>query len=214
MKKKERAALVLKILNKIYPDTPIPLNHKNVYELLISVLLSAQCTDKRVNQVTPLLFNKADNPYKMKDLSVDEIRVVYNEFVNVATQATITEKLLPIELNDEELSDTDYLYEPSKKKIVKSLIPRYLNAQVWKYLLESYASEQAARMVAMENATTNSEDMIKNLTRFFFPIVLLIVKIIFIIKNDRSCLLNRLFISFFNKIYWFLIFFIYLLYKV
>ena len=101
------------------------------------------------------------------DLSVDEIRVVYNEFVNVATQATITEKLLPIELNDEELSDTDYLYEPSKKKIVKSLIPRYLNAQVWKYLLESYASEQAARMVAMEIATTNSEDMIKNLTLEF-----------------------------------------------
>ena len=101
------------------------------------------------------------------DLSVDEIRVVYNEFVNVATQATITEKLLPIELKDEELVDTDFLYEPSKKKIVKSLIPRYLNAQVWKYLLESYASEQAARMVAMENATTNSEDMIKNLTLEF-----------------------------------------------
>ena len=101
------------------------------------------------------------------DLSVDEIRVVYNEFVNVATQATVTEKLLPIELKDEELVDTDFLYEPSKKKIVKSLIPRYLNAQVWKYLLESYASEQAARMVAMENATTNSEDMIKNLTLEF-----------------------------------------------
>ena len=101
------------------------------------------------------------------DLSVDEIRVTYNEFVNVATQATITEKLLPIELNDDELSDTDFLYEPSKDKIVKSLIPRYLNAQVWKYLLESYASEQAARMVAMENATTNSEDMIKNLTLEF-----------------------------------------------
>ena len=101
------------------------------------------------------------------NLSVDEIRVVYNEFVNVATQATITEKLLPIELKDEELVDTDFLYEPSKKKIVKSLIPRYLNAQVWKYLLESYASEQAARMVAMENATTNSEDMIKNLTLEF-----------------------------------------------
>lgn len=101
------------------------------------------------------------------DSSVDEIRVVYNEFVNVATQATVTEKLLPIELKDEELVDTDFLYEPSKKKIVKSLIPRYLNAQVWKYLLESYASEQAARMVAMENATTNSEDMIKNLTLEF-----------------------------------------------
>ena len=101
------------------------------------------------------------------DLSVDEIRVTYNEFVNVATQATVSEKLLPIELNDDELSDTDFLYEPSKDKIVKSLIPRYLNAQVWKCLLESYASEQAARMVAMENATTNSEDMIKNLTLEF-----------------------------------------------
>ena len=101
------------------------------------------------------------------DLSVDEIRVTYNEFVNVATQATVSEKLLPIELNDDELGDTDFLYEPSKDRIVKSLIPRYLNAQVWKYLLESYASEQAARMVAMENATTNSEDMIKNLTLEF-----------------------------------------------
>ena len=101
------------------------------------------------------------------DLSVDEIRVTYNEFVNVATQATVSEKLLPIELNDGELSHTDFLFEPSKNRIVKSLIPRYLNAQVWKYLLESYASEQAARMVAMENATTNSEDMIKNLTLEF-----------------------------------------------
>ena len=101
------------------------------------------------------------------DLSVDEIRVTYNEFVNVATQATVSEKLLPIELDDDELSHTDFLYEPSKDRIVKSLIPRYLNAQVWKYLLESYASEQAARMVAMENATTNSEDMIKNLTLEF-----------------------------------------------
>ena len=101
------------------------------------------------------------------DFSVDEIRVTYNEFVNVATQATVSEKLLPIELNDDELSHTDFLYEPSKDRIVKSLIPRYLNAQVWKYLLESYASEQAARMVAMENATTNSEDMIKNLTLEF-----------------------------------------------
>ena len=101
------------------------------------------------------------------NLSVDEIRVTYNEFVNVATQATVSEKLLPIELNEDELSHTDFLYEPSKDRIVKSLIPRYLNAQVWKYLLESYASEQAARMVAMENATTNSEDMIKNLTLEF-----------------------------------------------
>ena len=73
MKRKERADLILKILNKLYPTTPIPLNHKNIYELLISVLLSAQCTDKRVNEVTPILFKKANNPYKMKDLSVNQI---------------------------------------------------------------------------------------------------------------------------------------------
>ena len=73
MKRIDRAELVLKILNKIYPETPIPLNHKSIYELLIAVLLSAQCTDKRVNQVTPLLFRKANDPYKMKDLKVNEI---------------------------------------------------------------------------------------------------------------------------------------------
>ena len=73
MKRKERADLILKILNKLYPTTPIPLNHKNIYELLISVLLSAQCTDKRVNEVTPILFKKANNPFKMKDLSVNQI---------------------------------------------------------------------------------------------------------------------------------------------
>ena len=73
MKRKERADLILKILNKLYPTTPIPLNHKNIYELLISVLLSAQCTDKRVNEVTPTLFKKANNPFKMKDLSVNQI---------------------------------------------------------------------------------------------------------------------------------------------
>mgnify|MGYP003320459090 CR=1 FL=1 len=56
---------------------------------------------------------------------------------------------------------------PRKGKNGKSLIPRHLNVQMWKYLLESYASEQAARMVAMENATSNSEDMIKNLTLEF-----------------------------------------------
>ena len=94
---------------------------------------------------------------------VDEIRVVYNEFVNVATQIVLTEKLLPLDYEADEGVSVDRLYEPSKGEIVKSLIPRHLNVQMWKYLLESYASEQAARMVAMENATSNSQDMIKDL---------------------------------------------------
>ena len=99
--------------------------------------------------------------------NVDEIRVVYNEFVNVASQMVLTEQLLPLEYEVDDKTVIDRLYEPSKDEIVKSLVPRYLNVQMWKYLLESYASEQAARMVAMENATTNSEDMIKDLTLEF-----------------------------------------------
>tara|TARA_Y100000590_G_scaffold64583_1_gene69537 strand:- start:4119 stop:4970 length:852 start_codon:yes stop_codon:yes gene_type:complete len=98
---------------------------------------------------------------------VDEIRVTYNEFVNVATQMVLTEKLLPLEYEAGEGAVEDRLYEPSKDEIVKSLVPRHLNVQMWKYLLESFASEQAARMVAMENATSNSEDIIKDLTLEF-----------------------------------------------
>ena len=61
----------------------------------------------------------------------------------------------------------DRLYEPSKEELVSSLIQRHLNVQMWNYLLESYASEQAARMLSMENATTNAQDMIKDLTLEF-----------------------------------------------
>ncbi len=73
MKRSERAILILETLNKIYPSTPIPLNHRNIFELLISVLLSAQCTDKMVNKITPQLFAAAKNPFMMKKLSVDKI---------------------------------------------------------------------------------------------------------------------------------------------
>jgi F-type H+-transporting ATPase subunit gamma len=98
---------------------------------------------------------------------VDEIHVVYNEFVNVATQMVLTEKLLPLDYGSDEAAVADRLYEPSKDEVVKSLVPRHLNVQIWKYLLESFSSEQAARMVAMENATRNSEDMINDLTLEF-----------------------------------------------
>ena len=94
---------------------------------------------------------------------VDEIRVVYNWFKNVGVQEISLEQLLPLSFSDEIKQYGNRIFEPSKKKIVQSLIPRHLNTQVWKYLLESYASEQAARMVAMENATENAGDMIKSL---------------------------------------------------
>ena len=74
MTKKQKAKAIADILENLYPETPIPLDHKDAYTLLISVLLSAQCTDVRVNQVTPRLFARADNPRKMIQLEVDEIR--------------------------------------------------------------------------------------------------------------------------------------------
>ena len=97
----------------------------------------------------------------------DHIQVVYNEFVSVATQKVISEQLLPLEYGEGDTVSEDKIYEPSKDDIVLSLIPKHLNVQVWKYVLESYASEQAARMLAMENATTNAQDMIRDLTLEF-----------------------------------------------
>jgi len=76
MTKTERAAYALKRLSELYPDPPIPLDHKDPYTLLIAVLLSAQCTDVRVNKVTPLLFARADSPVDMIKLSVDEIKAI------------------------------------------------------------------------------------------------------------------------------------------
>ena len=76
MKKAERAEYILKKLAQLYPDPPIPLDHTDPYTLLIAVLLSAQCTDVRVNQVTPALFKKANTPAKMAKLRVDTIRSI------------------------------------------------------------------------------------------------------------------------------------------
>ena len=76
MTKKEKAQYIIDELEKLYPETPVPLDHTDSYTLLISVLLSAQCTDIRVNQITPILFARANNPYDMVKLSVDEIRLI------------------------------------------------------------------------------------------------------------------------------------------
>ena len=68
-------------LEKLYPETPIPLDHKDPYTLLVSVLLSAQCTDARVNTVTPSLFELADNPYDMMKVEVDQIKqIIANDY--------------------------------------------------------------------------------------------------------------------------------------
>jgi endonuclease-3 len=74
--KKEKADFIVKTLDKLYPNPPIPLDHKDSYTLLIAVLLSAQCTDVRVNQVTPALFKLADNPFKMAKVPVEKIKEI------------------------------------------------------------------------------------------------------------------------------------------
>ena len=101
---------------------------------------------------------------------VDEVQVVYNEFINIGKQEVQLEKFLPLTYAVQDESPSRYIdriFEPSKEHVVKVMVPKYLNTQVWQYLLESFASEQAARMLAMENATSNARDMIKDLTLKF-----------------------------------------------
>ncbi|GGD38055.1 endonuclease III domain-containing protein [Muriicola marianensis] len=76
MTKSEKVSFAIETLNQLYPEIPIPLEHKDPYTLLIAVLMSAQSTDVRVNQITPILFRKADNPYDMVKLTVEEIREI------------------------------------------------------------------------------------------------------------------------------------------
>lgn len=76
MNKKEKVQFVIDKLEELYPEVPIPLNHHSSYTLLVAVLLSAQCTDKKVNQITPALFDRADNPYEMADVEVLEIKEI------------------------------------------------------------------------------------------------------------------------------------------
>ena len=76
MDKKNKVKYLIKELENLFPEVPVPLNHKDPYTLLIAVLLSAQCTDERVNQITPNLFKKADNPYDMINLTIEEIKEI------------------------------------------------------------------------------------------------------------------------------------------
>jgi|AP95_1055475.scaffolds.fasta_scaffold10460_2 F-type H+-transporting ATPase subunit gamma len=94
---------------------------------------------------------------------IDEVYIIYNWFRSVGTQKIKMERLLPLVYEGEEQSLSERLYEPSKEELVCSLIPRHMNVEMWKYLLESFASEQAARMVAMDNATENAGELIHDL---------------------------------------------------
>ena len=96
----------------------------------------------------------------------DKVVVVYNEFKNVATQIIRTEQFLPIvapSASATSTTSTDYIFEPSKEEIVEELIPKSLKIKFYKYLLESYASENGARMTAMDKATDNAKELLKAL---------------------------------------------------
>ena len=95
---------------------------------------------------------------------IDEVHVIYNRFRTLASQDLIMEKVLPVDFSiDYNITNYNYDYEPGQKEIVSTLIPKHINVQMWQQLLESYSSEEAARMIAMDNATENAKEIIKEL---------------------------------------------------
>ena len=99
---------------------------------------------------------------------INTVNIIYNYFKNVGSQEIRYDKILPLEFEASDTTESnEIIYEPSKTEIVKNLVPKYFNTQIWQYLLESFASEQAARMMAMENAPENAKDMISELNLEF-----------------------------------------------
>jgi F-type H+-transporting ATPase subunit gamma len=96
----------------------------------------------------------------------DMVEVVYNEFKNAIQQTIIVEKYLPLTTEEfsGEMKSVDFIFEPDKTILLDSLLPKHLNMQTWRILLESNAAEQGARMTAMESATENAGDLISDLT--------------------------------------------------
>ncbi len=105
---------------------------------------------------------------------VDQVVVIYNEFKSVVQQRIVVEQFLPVppldSLEAEKENSTnlvDYIFEPSSERIIDAMVPRHLNFQMWRILLESNAAEQGARMTAMDNATENAKEMIRDLTLLY-----------------------------------------------
>jgi ATP synthase, F1 gamma subunit len=118
-----------------------------------------------------LKFNSAksigdDIVERYRNKEIDSVHFIYNEFKSVASQIIRSEQLFPLEyhISDNEAPIINKDFMPSKDEIVRTLIPKYINVQIWQYFLESNASEQAARMLAMENATENAGEMISDLS--------------------------------------------------
>jgi len=127
--------------------------------------------DKKINFFNHLNFQDAKEIVSnlvsaYNEDQFDKIEILYNEFKSAVRQDITREQILPLVKIEEEdtSSKMDYLYEPDREEILNSIIPKQLNMQMWKALLESNASEQGARMTAMESATENAEEMIATLT--------------------------------------------------
>jgi len=127
---------------------------------------------RSVNVFDKLLFSDAQNIVKeiikgYIEKRFDKVVIIYNEFKNVVQSKTVEEQFLPIPpfeaAEGEKSKVSNYIFEPSSLEIVNNLLPRHLNTQIWRILLESFASEQAARMTAMDAATTNANDLVKSL---------------------------------------------------
>lgn len=100
---------------------------------------------------------------------LDEVDIIYNEFKNVVQQDVVVEQFLPLTVAEDEEPESlsEFLLEPGETEVVNSLVPRHLNVQMWRMLLESNAAEQGARRTAMDNATENAEEMIQDLNLEF-----------------------------------------------
>jgi len=98
--------------------------------------------------------------------AIDEVQLVYNKFINVQIQQPVAQKILPLDpdIQLEAKEQIGYIYEPSPGEVLSALAPRYLEVLIYQSILESLASEQAARMVAMKNATDNANNMLDDLT--------------------------------------------------
>lgn len=105
---------------------------------------------------------------KYSDGTIDKVILIFNEFKSIIQQKIVVEQFLPIEAPEKEKSDKyeteNYILEPDQKSIFNYLMPKHLKAQMWRVLLESNASEFAARMTAMDNATTNAKELIRTLS--------------------------------------------------
>lgn len=120
--------------------------------------------DLKFDFVTKLL-NTISSKFKSGDF--DKVIIIFNEFKSVMQQNLIINPILPIKINVEQtnefISKREFIYEPDQQQIINSLLPKYLNAQLYRALLESYASELGARMTAMDLATENAKELIRQL---------------------------------------------------